>query len=328
MYRTTFALAVLGSLLGGAGNAAPSLPSDVVLVPGGFEAGRQPDGNSVVIDAPDGAIVVDTGRHHRHTQAVLDAARRTNKPVAVIVNTHWHLDHVSGNPVVKSAFPAALVYASGAIDVALTGFLARSAAEARKAVASGKLDPVMLEEVKGDLAAFANGNKLKPDLRVDTSGPLSLAGRRIEVRLAADAATQGDVWLYDPATRVAIVGDLVTLPAPFLDTACPSGWLKALEAVAATPFTILVPGHGPVMDRPTFDRFRAGFAALVGCAASTRPATACADAWSLAASQIDPTTDPARARRMAAYYVGEVLRAPGAPRYCRAGADSAELRAN
>lgn len=324
MRRTTFALAVLGSLLGGAGNAAPSLPSGVTLVSGTFEAGRQPDGNSVVIDAPAGAIVVDTGRHRRHTQAVLDAARRTGKPVAAIVNTHWHLDHVSGNPVLKSAFPAAPVYASGAIDEALTGFLARSAAEARKALASGKLDPVTAEEIEGDLATVATGDKLRPDVRVETSGPLSLAGRRVEVRLATDAATQGDVWLYDPATRVAIVGDLVTLPAPFLDTACPTGWLKALEAVSATPFTTLVPGHGPVMDRPMFDRYRAGFAALVDCAVSTRPAAACADAWSPAASQVDPATDPARARRMAAYYVGEVLRAPGGFRYCRTDGGTGE----
>lgn len=324
MRCTAFALAVLGSLLGSAGNAAPSLPSGFALVPGTFEAGRQPDGNSVVIDAPGGAIVVDTGRHRRHAQAVLDAARQTGKPVAAIVNTHWHLDHVSGNPVLKSAFPAASVYASGAIDEALTGFLARSAAEARKALASGKLDPVTVEEVEGDLATFEHGDRLRPDVRIEETGPLSLARRRMEIRLAADAATQGDVWLYDPATRVAIVGDLVTLPAPFLDTACPTGWLAALKAVAATPFTTLVPGHGPVMDRPMFDRYRAGFAALVDCATSTRPATACADAWSVAATQIDPTIDPARARRMAAYYVGDVLRAAGGPRYCRAGRGSGE----
>ncbi len=320
MRCTTIALAVLGSLLGGAGHAAPSLPPDVLLVPGGFEAGRQPDGNSVVIDAPAGAIVVDTGRHRRHTQAVLDAARRTGKPVAAIVNTHWHLDHISGNPVVKSAFPGAPVYASGAIDKALTGFLARSAAEARKALASGKLDPVTVEEIEGDLATFANGDKLRPEVRIEASGPLSLAGRRVDVRLASDAATQGDVWLYDPATRVAIVGDLVTLPVPFLDTACPSGWLKALEAIAATRFVTLVPGHGPVMDRSMFDRYRAGFAALVDCAASTRPAARCADAWSLVASHVDPATEVARARRMAAYYVGDVLRAPGG--HCRAGGGS------
>ena len=318
MRHLPLAIMFCGALLAGAAGAAPTLPPGVTLVPGTFEPGRQPDGNSVVIDAPGGAIVVDTGRHPRHTQAVLGAARRSGKPVAAIVNTHWHLDHVSGNPMLKAAFPEAKTYASDAIDEALTGFLARSAAGARKALASGKLDPVTVEEIEGDLATIAVGDKLKPDVRIERSVPMSLAGRRLEVRLAADAATRGDVWLYDPAARFAVVGDLVTLPAPFLDTACPPGWLKALGEVAATSFVTLVPGHGPVMDRQMFEAYRTGLAALIDCAASSEPAASCASGWRLAASKVDPTNDAARADRMALYYVNEVLRAPGGPKYCPA----------
>ena len=50
--------------------------------------------------------------------------------------------------------------------------------------------------------------------------------------LEARAVTAGDVWLFDPATRVLAAGDLVTLPAPFLDTACPERWKAALDRVA------------------------------------------------------------------------------------------------
>ena len=290
--------------------AAP-LPAGFTLVPGGFEAGRQPDGNSVVIYAPAGMIVVDTGRHKAHTDKVLAAARAAGKPVAAVINTHWHLDHVSGNPAVKAAFPAARIYASVAIDEALTGFLARSAADARAALASGKLDAAMAEEVRGDLATIEAGERLKPDVRVTRSGRTRIAGRLLDLRLASHAATAGDVWVYDPATRVAIVGDLVTLPAPFLDTACPEGWRKALAEVSATRFRTLVPGHGPVLDRAAFDAYRQGFEALIDCAASDAKAEACATAWGQAAHAVDPANDEVRAVRMAAYYVTEVLRRPG-----------------
>ena len=49
--------------------AAPQpreIASGVHLLPGGFPPGRGPDGNTVVFDAPDGLIVVDTGRHAWH----------------------------------------------------------------------------------------------------------------------------------------------------------------------------------------------------------------------------------------------------------------------
>lgn len=314
MRHAVFAVALL---LTGAAPPPPTLPAGYTLVPGAFAAGRQPDGNSVIIDAPAGPIVVDTGRHRSHTAAVIAAARRAGRPVAAVVNTHWHLDHVGGNPAVRAAFPGAKVHASGAIDAALTGFLATSAAGARAALAAGKLDATTAEEVRGDLATIDRGAELKPDVTIGRAGLTSLAGRRLDVRVAIDAATAGDVWLYDPAARVAVVGDLVTLPAPFLDTACPTGWRAALDAVAATRFRWLVPGHGPVMDRAAFDRYRTGFAALIDCAATDALAATCAAGWRAAALRVDPATDPVRAERMAAYYVGEVLRAPGGPKYCR-----------
>src|SRR6185503_18890602 len=85
---------------------------------------RQPDDNSALVTAPDGLIVFDTGRHAEHTQQVLDAARQSGKPVRAIINSHWHLDHVGGNLLVRAAFPNADVYATSAIDDALSGFLA------------------------------------------------------------------------------------------------------------------------------------------------------------------------------------------------------------
>ena len=52
--------------------AAPpvrELAAGVHLQPGSFEAGRGPDGNTIIFDAPEGLVVVDTGRHVWHSDA-------------------------------------------------------------------------------------------------------------------------------------------------------------------------------------------------------------------------------------------------------------------
>ena len=48
--------------------SAAILAPGVDVIPGVFPEGQQPDGNSVIFTAPDGLIVMDTGRHHPHTR--------------------------------------------------------------------------------------------------------------------------------------------------------------------------------------------------------------------------------------------------------------------
>ncbi len=249
------------------------------LIPGGMLPDRQPDGNTIIFDAPQGLIVMDTGRHKWHRQAILDFARGQNKPIAAIINSHWHLDHVSGNPDLRAAYPKLKVYASNAIDDALTGFLKRSAAEAQPYLDSGKLPPDTAEDVRGDIATTKNGNALRPDVVIDKSATRMIAGRPLAVNLAPNAATDGDVWVYDPKTKIAASGDLITLPAPFLDTACPAGWSKALGQIEATPFATIIPGHGGPISRAQFGIYRKAFDDLIACSASARDEKVCAADW-------------------------------------------------
>ena len=94
------------------------------LIRGRFVPGSQPDGNTIVLRAPEGLIVVDTGRHAAHTESIVAFAKTANAPVKAVINTHWHLDHIGGNPAIRRAFPGARVYASDALAGAMTGFLA------------------------------------------------------------------------------------------------------------------------------------------------------------------------------------------------------------
>jgi glyoxylase-like metal-dependent hydrolase (beta-lactamase superfamily II) len=317
-------LLALAALLALGAAPAPPQPQPVAkgvwLIPGGIVPDRQPDGNTVVFVGPKGLVVLDTGRHPWHRQAILDFAAARKLPIVAIVNSHWHLDHVSGNPDIRRAYPGLKAYASGAIDDALTGFLPRSAADGRQYLTDPSLPPGTLEDLKADLATIDNGKALRPDVIIDRSGVRTLAGLKLQLNLAPNAATDGDVWLYDPRTRVAAVGDLVTLPAPFLDTACPQGWKTALGQVWATPFVTLIPGHGPPMSRDQFSLYRAAFDAFIDCAASAREAKACADAWATAVTPLltGGETDLRRARGMAGYYVGMLRQNGGKSRDCKA----------
>src|SRR5690349_8845251 len=100
-----------------------ALTADWQLVPGVWARGAGPDGNTVLLDAPEGLIVFDTGRHSAHQAAILAAAKTLGKPVAAIVNSHWHLDHTGGNQEIRAAFPRIPIIASDAVDAALNGFL-------------------------------------------------------------------------------------------------------------------------------------------------------------------------------------------------------------
>ena len=295
--------------------------ADWQLIPGSFDRGRGPDGNTVILDAPAGLIVVDTGRHPAHQQAILAAAKARGKPVAAIVNTHWHLDHTGGNAELRAAFPGIPIYASNAVDGALKGFFPRSRAGAEQFIASGKASPEQVAEIRSDMAAMEDLANLRPSSVIERTGPMTIAGRRVDVHLEPYAATAGDVWLYDPKAGLAIVGDLVVGLAPFTDTACPEGWRTALGHIAAVPFRTLIPGHGAVMTRADFGTWRNAFDALLDCASGTAERQTCIDGWMRNAAAFIPSADKDRVPGMIGYYIDTRLRASAEEkrRYCPGG---------
>ena len=121
--------------------------------------------------------------------------------------------------------------------------------------------------------------------------------------------TAGDIWVFDPRTRVLIAGDLVTLPAPFFDTANPATWQTALAGLARRHFSQLIPGHGAVMDRAAFDIYRTAFDNLLACSSeSAREPDACVAGWLLDAASLIPETDRAYARALVSYYMDALMK--------------------
>ncbi len=238
--------------------------SGVYMLDGELAEGRQPDGNTIFLRAPEGWIVIDTGRHEEHTKQILAYAL----PIKAIINTHWHLDHTGGNAMIRERWPSVRIYASDA-------------------------------------------EKLAPTDVITESGPRTIAGRKLELNLEKNAVTAGDIWIFDLKTKYLIAGDLVTLPVPLFDTACPKRWKQALDHLAAKDFDTLIPGHGFIMFRHSFDRYRTAFNNLLTCAASSHTNAECTDGW---LADIDYLVDPKEVqftRTALDGYLTNVLRAGG-----------------
>jgi glyoxylase-like metal-dependent hydrolase (beta-lactamase superfamily II) len=282
------------------------LAPDTYLLPGAILPDRGPDGNTVVVVGPAGLIAIDTGRHPWHSDGILAFARDRKRPIAAIVNTHWHLDHSSGNRRLKAAHPNAKVYTTRAVDRALepAGFLTRNYKLAKERPPDPKAPPTRQEEADLFFATMDASDSLRADVPVEKSGAIALAGRTFAAHVAANAVTDADLWLYDQATGVAVIGDLVTLPAPFFETACPAKWQTALDEVWATSFRIAVPGHGEPMTRSDFDAYRRAFANFRGCVGTADPAATCAAGWT---KDVGPLLkgdgDRRQATEYASYYV-------------------------
>ncbi|HEV7690659.1 MAG TPA: MBL fold metallo-hydrolase [Hyphomonadaceae bacterium] len=281
------------------------------FIPGSFAPQRQPDGNSIVLNAEGGVIVVDTGRHAAHTQQVIEAAK-VHGGVLAIINTHWHLDHTSGNIALREAYPSVEIYANAAaLHDALSGFLARGLVNNRRTLADPTTPAGLADDLRGDIATVEQGEKLRPTVSVEAPRMLTIGGRSIEVH-TAKAASAGDLWLYDVRERLLISGDLVTLPAPFLDTACPEAWRAEFKAILGTSFAQLIPGHGRPMTRKDVETYRDGFGALLDCAKGNAAPAVCAAAWATTAAPLldGSTGDVGQAEAYARYYVENVLRNP------------------
>jgi glyoxylase-like metal-dependent hydrolase (beta-lactamase superfamily II) len=192
--------------------AARLIAADTYLLAGAILPDRGPDGNTVLFLAPGGLVVVDTGRHPWHSDGILAFARERKQPVAAIVNTHWHLDHSSGNVRLKAAYPNAKVYTTNAIDRVLApgGFLARNLDDARKMYDS-VANEVQKDEMKIFFDTMEASKNLRPDVPVTKSAPLTIAGKQIDMRVTDKAVSDADVWIYDNATKLAVIGDLITV---------------------------------------------------------------------------------------------------------------------
>ena len=73
------------------------IPIEVVNIAESLDLIKGAGGNVAVLRGPDGLLVVDSQIPARGKEVLETAKRIGGKPVATLINTHWHFDHAGGN---------------------------------------------------------------------------------------------------------------------------------------------------------------------------------------------------------------------------------------
>ena len=179
--------------------------------------------NIVMLETPEGAVVVDTGGTARHGAALREFADGRLGGVAASINTHHHPDHWFGN----QAFADRPIHA-------LPGTIA-----AQKAGAQALSDGLYRI-----LGSWMQGTAPLP-ATVQAGGDLTIGGRSLTV-MALSGHTGADLALIDQRTGILVAGDLLFLDrAPSFPDADIAAWRAALSTLGGLPVTGTIPGHGP-----------------------------------------------------------------------------------
>ena len=208
--------------------------------------------NTGFIVGPDGVIVIDTGVNVTHGRAILAAIRKvTDKPVALVINTHPHPENVLGN----NAFSG-----TGAPILARKETIDAMHARCKSCYAN-------VEGILGK-SAMAGTEIVIPNLSVSGNGSYTAGGRRIELYHFGWGHTEGDLSVFDPESGVLFTSDLVYLDRiPYTHEAQIQGWIRSLGELQKIPARRIVPGRGPVADPlrigETYDYLRQ-LAAMIG----------------------------------------------------------------
>ncbi len=236
-----------------------------------------PQGNTLVVIGDREVFVVDSCYLPSSAREDIAQIRQwTKKPVAYLLNTHWHFDHTMGNAEYLDAFPGAVVLAHAEtakrIAAVNPGWLERYPGRAdrfRQLLADGKNangTPFAQGEIdelntaiKGVAPVAVEFAKLKsrlpeltPSLSFDHDVTFNLGNREVQVKFMGRGNTAGDAIAYLPKEQIVATGDLLDHPIPYLGGGYPDEEIETLNRISAMNIQTIVPGHGDVLHDKAF----------------------------------------------------------------------------
>jgi glyoxylase-like metal-dependent hydrolase (beta-lactamase superfamily II) len=191
--------------------------------------------NNILLKSRDGHVFIDTGysRHAPLTQALLSSARGIGaEPLAWIVNTHCHSDHVGGNAAIALRYDCPI-----AVPVGEAPLIERWD---QKALLYDYCDQ-QADRFRVDKSLVPNTSHIWGDLEWRA--------------VAAPGHDMGALVFYNPEHRILISGDAlweggfgIVMP-PEIDREALPATRATLEAIARLDVLVVIPGHGePFVD--------------------------------------------------------------------------------
>jgi cyclase len=197
-----------------------------------------PGGNVIVLDGPDGKLVVDTFVSTGWTKLkqTLDGLSAT--PPKVVIDTHWHLDHADNNGPLHDAGATVLAHEN-----------------TRKRLASPQ-DVTAL----GMHFPASPANAL-PQLVFKDTFQLFVNNEEVALGYIPPAHTDTDIYIHFQNANVLHLGDTFFSGLyPFIDASTGgsvNGMVAATERALklATSDMKIIPGHGPLGDKASLTKW-------------------------------------------------------------------------
>ncbi len=227
-----------------------------------------PQSNTTVIIGDRSVLVVDSCLLPSTAKQDVEQIRQwTNKPVAFLVNTHWHFDHTMGNATYAAAFPQVQIIAQIHTQKTIAAYNQGAAdryptreARFRKILETGKkADGTTLtaderkdfeEAIAGiapTVAEFKSTHQLNPNVVFDRDLTIDLGNRPVQIEYLGHGNTAGDTIVYLPNEKILMTGDLLDHPVPYMFGGFPVDLVDRLHELAQMNAQTIVPGHGDVL---------------------------------------------------------------------------------
>jgi glyoxylase-like metal-dependent hydrolase (beta-lactamase superfamily II) len=208
-----------------------------------YELRTDRSGNVAVSIGEDGVFMVDT--QMEHLVELIDRTQKklsNNRDVSLILNTHFHRDHLRGNAYFKE---------KGSIIMAHPN------------VRRYLENPIALKALGRQAPTFTM--KYYPTIDVTEDTSIKMNGQSIELYYTPHAHTNSDLFVYFREANVIHGGDLIfSRRFPFIDIdngGSVAGYISGIKKIIAlaNEQTKIIAGHGPIA---TLDDLRASITML------------------------------------------------------------------
>lgn len=201
------------------------------------------------------ALLIDTLWDLKFTRTMLDAMRPLldASPLKYVVNTHADGDHFWGNELVAQA---EIIASQACVDEMLT-------VQPKSMIMLGRVGRLLsaLRVLGADKVGHWFQGMVAPyDFQFITHTPpkrtfegqltLQVGGREVQLIEVGPAHTLGDVMVYVPDAKTLYAADILFIGVTPVMWAGPvENWVAALDKILAMDVDVIVPGHGPIIDK-------------------------------------------------------------------------------
>ena len=218
--------------------------------------------NAVVIVNEDDAMLIDPGESPAAARMFLEDIKTiTNKPVKVVIDSHYHFDHAHGNQIFG---PDVMLIGHDRTYELLAGNPLKGQAYATQAAPDllqqrldalkaqpPPTDPQQLAAQQRQIAALElripQEKEVKPTpptTTFSTRMTLHRGSREVQIYYLGRSHTDTDIVVLLPKERIVATGDMMESQLSYTPDGWVSEWPETLEKLAALDFDTVLPGHG------------------------------------------------------------------------------------